>query len=253
MNEDSLNSRLSRISTVWGMLRGPGGASRSTGGDERLALIQRYQGAAYRYLLGAVRDAEVADELFQEFALRVMQGAFCHADPQKGRFRDYLKTTLFHLVVDHQRRQRNRPCSLDLGVVQPAAEEEETPETDRKFRESWREEILARAWDALAEAERQGGPPHYRLLRFRAEHPEASSAEMATWINEALQPPRPFTEAGIRKALQRAREQFAVALIDDVAHSLGEPTPEQLEQELIELELLPYCRSALVRRYYPGT
>ena len=89
-------------------------------------------------------------------------------------------------------------------------------------------------------------PEH--IAAFRAEHPDASSADMAQRLSEQLRPAHPFTEAGVRKTLQRARARFADLLLDDVGHSLGDHTPDQLEEELIELDLLPYCRSAISRR-----
>ena len=251
MNADDLNSRLSRISTIWTLLSDAQKSLRTRADDARLALIQRYQGAAYRYLLGALRNPDAADELFQEFALRVMQGAFAHADPERGRFRSYLKTMLYHLIVDYQRRQQRLPRSLQSTVADPAGPGPETPESDRQFLASWRDEILARAWASLAEAERNGGQPFHSVLKFRAEHPDASSADMAERLTGQL-PAHPFTEAGVRKALQRARAQFADLLLDDVAHSLGEHSPDQLEEELIALDLLPYCRSALKRRREQG-
>lgn len=248
MDQSELNSRLSRISTVWTLLSDAQKPLRTRAEDARLALIQRYQGAAYRYLLGAVRNPDAADDLFQEFALRVLQGAFAHADPHRGRFRSYLKTMLYHLVADYQRRQRRLPRSLQSTVPDPAQPDAEATESDRQFLHSWRDEILARAWTALAEAERAGGQPYHSVLKFRAEHPDASSAEMAAALSGQLRPGQPFTEAGLRKTLQRARAQFADVLLDDVTHSLGEHAPGQLEEELIELDLLPYCRSALGRR-----
>jgi RNA polymerase sigma-70 factor (ECF subfamily) len=251
VNADDLNSRLSRISTIWTLLSDAQKSLRTRADDARLALIQRYQGAAYRYLLGALRNPDAADELFQEFALRVMQGAFAHADPERGRFRSYLKTMLYHLIVDYQRRQQRLPRSLQSTVADPAGPGPETPESDRQFLASWRDEILARAWASLAEAERNGGQPFHSVLKFRAEHPDASSADMAERLTGQL-PAHPFTEAGVRKALQRARAQFADLLLDDVAHSLGEHSPDQLEEELIALDLLPYCRSALKRRRGQG-
>jgi RNA polymerase sigma factor (sigma-70 family) len=247
MDHESLNSRLSRISTIWTMV---GDARRPAEGgtpDARMALIQRYQGAAYRYLLGALRDADAADEVFQEFALRVMQGAFRRADPGRGRFRDYLKTTLVHLVIDHKNRQRNRPLHLEPVLAEPVAPAEEGSASDEQFLQSWREDLLARAWSALEKAEREGGQPYFSVLRFRADHPDCSSSEMASRLTERIRPECPFTETGVRKTLQRARAQFADTLLDEVARSLDSPTREGLEQELIDLDLLPYCRSALER------
>ena len=48
--------------------------------------------------------------------------------------------------------------------------------------------------------------------------------------------------------VQRARREFALRLIAEVRASLEEPTPQALEQELADLELLEYCRPYLKRR-----
>jgi RNA polymerase sigma factor (sigma-70 family) len=248
VDENTLNSRLSRISTIWTLL---GKAHHESGfdvADAQSALIQRYQGAVYRYLLGALRDPDAADELFQDFALRVVQGAFRRANPQRGRFRDYLKTTLIHLVTDYQNKRRNRPASLDKNYNEPAVPPADPAAADEQFLQSWKEDLLARAWESLEKAERTGGQPYYSVLRFRAEYSDATSVEMAARLTEQLQPEQPFTDTGIRKTLQRAKMQFADLLLDEIAQSLENPTAEELEQELIDLELMPHCRAALKRR-----
>jgi hypothetical protein len=71
---------------------------------------------------------------------------------------------------------------------------------------------------------------------------------MAQGITAQLSPERPFTDAGIRKTLQRARQRFAELLFEEVASSLESRELDDVEEELIDLELLPYCRSALPRR-----
>lgn len=48
--------------------------------------------------------------------------------------------------------------------------------------------------------------------------------------------------------IHRAREMFAERLLDLVLDSLDGGSLEETEQELIELDLLEYCRSALCRR-----
>jgi RNA polymerase sigma factor (sigma-70 family) len=248
MDEEILQSRLSRISTIWDIF----GRSRESASDaakDRWAmLLQRYQGAIYRYLLGAVRDADAADELFQEFALRCLQGAFRGADPQRGRFRDYLKTTIYHLIVDYQKKRQRSPLPLNLEVAEPEAPQAGITESEYQFIKSWREDLLARAWAELAKAEQSGGQPYYSVLKFKAENPDADSDQMADSLTKLLSPEKPFTGSGIRKTLQRARAKFAETLIDDVVESLENHSAEELEQELNELRLLPYCRSALERR-----
>jgi RNA polymerase sigma-70 factor (ECF subfamily) len=248
MDEESLQSRISKISTTWTLLAKAHQPPGEGVAAAQLALVQRYQGAVYRYLLGATRDPDAADELFQEFALRLIQGAFRRADPTRGRFRDYLRTALYRLVADYHKQQRKRPPSLDETAPQPTAPAPSPTENDEQFLQSWREELLARAWTALADAARQDRQPYYEVLKFRAENMRATSAEMAERLTEKLRPERPYTPTGIRKTLQRARERFANLLIEEVAHSLDQPTDAGLEQELIDLGLRRYCRPVLARR-----
>jgi hypothetical protein len=108
--------------------------------------------------------------------------------------------------------------------------------------------MLARVWELLDEAQHQGGQPYYSVLRFRAQQPDASSTEMAAYLSGELRAEHPLTDAAARKLLQRARMRFADLLIDEVAATLQNPSLEDLEQELIHLDLLHYCRSALQRR-----
>jgi hypothetical protein len=52
----------------------------------------------------------------------------------------------------------------------------------------------------------------------------------------------------VRKAIQRAHEKFADLLVKEVEESLDAPTAAELTEELRNLDLLKYCRSALERR-----
>src|SRR5262249_55382094 len=119
-------------------------------------------------------------------------------------------------------------------------------EADRQFLAAWRAELLARAWDALAEHERRTGQPLHTVLKLRSDRPEMRSPEMAERLTEGLG--RPVNATWVRKRLLRARETFTDALLEAVAQSLSEPTREHLEQELIDLGLLGHCREALDRR-----
>ena len=92
MNSAELSQRLSRINTLWTMVFQAHGADRDAVQQAQCVLLERYRGAIYRYLVGALRDADAAEELAQEFALRFVRGDFRRANPEKGRFRSYLKT-----------------------------------------------------------------------------------------------------------------------------------------------------------------
>src|SRR4051812_4120303 len=141
--------RLSQIATRWSVLLQNHDEPVAGGDDARKRLLLDYYGAVYRYLLGAVRDPDTAAELAQEFALRFLRGAFRHAEPGRGRFRDYVKAVLINLVNDFRsaRLATSQPLPADPVAAGPAGDD---PEPD--FVANWRAELLARTWQAFASA-----------------------------------------------------------------------------------------------------
>jgi len=241
------NDHLSEIQTLWSVVQrahvGEADAIRTA----QEQLLGTYGGAIRRYLLGAFRSEDAADEVFQEFSLRFLRGDFRGVTPDRGRFRSFLKTCLYHLIVDHQRRQKraaNRAAG-DAGELAVAAIESNDSAADQAFLQSWREELLARAWRRLEEDERETGKPYHSVLQAKAKHPELSSTDLASVVSDALQ--REITSANVRVLLHRARELFAECLLRAVTDSLSDSRREQVEEELIELQLLEYCRAALQR------
>src|SRR5438132_3830592 len=243
--QEGCKQRLSRISTLWSLVYQANHGTADTANGARQQLLERYGGAVRRYLRTLLHDPDAADELFQEFALHLVRGKLRGANPKYGRFRNFVKGTLFHLIADYRKQQRKWPRPLPAKRAALAVRPEEL-ECDRRFVESWCDELLARSWAALAEVEAATGRPFHAVLRFRAEHPEMRSPQMAEQLAARLG--RPFTAAGVRQILHRAREKFADLLLQEVTDSLENPTAEQLEQELVELGLLDYCRPALERR-----
>ena len=244
MNPSNPNLHISRIETLWTVV---GQAHRDEGdvAAAQRALLERYGGAARRYLLAATRDSDAADDLFQEFAVRFLHGRLRGAAPERGRFRDFLKGVLSHMVADHCKKANKRPLPLSPDHPEPAAPHSPS-EQDEAFLASWRDELLSRSWSALQAAEKESGQPYFTVLRFRADHPDDSSQEMAGKLSEVLG--KAVTAAGVRQILHRARERFADFLLDEIAQALHEPTDEAVEMELIELGLLDYCGPALQRR-----
>lgn len=235
--------RLSAISTRWSLIF----QAHEEGSNKPVAqmeLVQRYHGAIYFYLLGVLRDPNVVEELCQEFAYRVVRGDFEKANPWRGRFRDYLKTSLFHLVADYRRKQRGQPRSLppDSQILLGA----EASDPDEPFLERWREELLNRTWDALAEVDKKTGQCHHTVLRLRAEQPDLTSEQMAAELSRRLQ--KDLNAAAARQALRRARQRFAELLVEEVAQSLQTTDRAAVDQELIDLQLYSYCKPA-----WPGS
>jgi len=246
--DDQPDEHLSEISTVWTMVfQAHRTQAAQAASAARELLLERYCGAVYRYLVAAVRDPHVAGELSQEFALGFVQGKFKNADPEKGRFRDYVKTALFNLIRKHHKKQSRQPVGLDMATAEPAAPPE-TAEADETFLNGWRDELLARVWEALARIEAQTGQMYFTLLDYRAKH-KTSSAEMAEKLSRRLG--KALTAVGVRQTLHRGRDKFADLLIHEVARSLESDQAEPVEQELIELGLMSYCKDAFARRFRP--
>jgi RNA polymerase sigma-70 factor (ECF subfamily) len=244
MQQQNAHPRLSLIQTQWSLVylahHGPAEEKQSA----RQQLLDRYGDAVRRYLRKLLPDADADADLFQEFAFRLLNGDLRGADPAHGRFRNFVKGTLFHLIADYRKQQRRWPAPLPPDSALPANLDD--ADWDRSFVESWCDNLLARAWSALARMERGTNQPYYAVLRFRAEHPEMRSPQLAQELSARLG--RPFSAVAVRQVLHRAREKFATLLLEEVAHSLESPQDERLEEELVELGLLDYCRPALEKR-----
>jgi RNA polymerase sigma factor (sigma-70 family) len=232
MAADHSTDRLTNIPTRWEDVRLAQTGTAQEAQDARDALFRRYGGAVRRYLLATVRNSDIAEDLTQEFALTLLEGKIQRANPRYGRFRDYIKGMLFHLVSRHRRRQKRQLAQrADLEQTEPFSNE-----SDQLFDQSWRDELLARTWAVLAEAHSS----YFTVLHFRAAHPDMPVEEMIAELSPQLG--KALSAENIRQLLHRARKVFADLLLREVAQSLTHATPEAVEQELNDLQLGVYFR-----------
>jgi RNA polymerase sigma factor (sigma-70 family) len=239
MENVEFDPHLSDMSTQWAMVIQ---AHSGVPDDAQRAITQlmlRYSGAVHRYLLKVLKDPDAADELNQEFAVRFLRGDFRHSDPTRGRFRDYVKRAVQNLIKDHYRRKRTT-LSLDANTPEPAATDGGMADFDQEFIESWRKDLLERAWKALEELQTSTGQPYHTVLRSKVDNPDLPSHQLAGKLSEALK--RPISAGALRQALGRSRRKFVGYLLTEVRASLDQPAQEDLEEELIDLNLMHYCR-----------
>jgi RNA polymerase sigma-70 factor (ECF subfamily) len=243
-------TELNHIATLWTQVHNAKGGPSEAVAEAQRQLLERYNKAIHRYLLGGLHDPDAAQELAQEFAVRFLRGDFFRADPQRGRFRDFLRGALSHMITDYFRLRQRLPRPLPGSGSEPAEPSSEAPDPDLRFRDSWREELLCRAWKALANLEAKTGQPFHTVLHYRAERPKLHSAPMAEQLGGVLG--KPVTAAWVRQTLHRARAKFAQFLVAEVLGTLQSPTADDLHEELAELGLLDYCRPALDHIDLPG-
>lgn len=133
-------------------------------GDVRAfeVLLARHRGAVYSFLLRSVRDPAVAEDLFQETFLRVVQ----RSDQFTGqsRFTTWLYTIARNLTVDHARRMRHRRhASLDAPTHGEAGDSRLLGDgiagpdrgADRAAIQNQASETLRVALDALPDEQRE--------------------------------------------------------------------------------------------------
>ena len=238
------DSRLSRIETLWSVVKQASDQNQTDAQSAQQQLLNQYGGAVRRYLLASLKDGEAADEVYQEFALRFVRGDFRNADPEKGRFRGFVKTVIFRLIVDYHRRCKRERYDELSDAHDPLTSPED--EREKEFTASWRSELLGQAWKLLQDRESSTGKPYYTVLRFRADHPEMRSPDIAKELSIRLG--REINAGNARVLVHRSRDMFADVLLETVQHSLVNNTDDELEQELVSLDLLNYCKPAIERR-----
>ena len=203
----------------------------------RCELMVRYAGAVHHYLLRVARDPEDAADLAQEFSLRFLR-CDSMADPKVGRFRNYVKSAALNLLVDCRRRRKNQPRPLPGDGEWLRDPSTVRPDHDGEFLDCWRDEILRRAGT---------GSPAIRNGRGSLSSPCSASAPNIRPCAPRRSPSltgvlsKAVSAGWVRQNLLRARERFVVFVRAEVSHSLGNPTGEELDEEMNDLGLLAYC------------
>jgi len=235
--------RLSQIETLWSVVRQAHSDESEETSAARARLIEQYSDAIQRYLMACLRDREAADEVFQEFALRFVRGDFANVSADKGRFRSYIKTVIYHLVADFGRRRKKYSAAALEHESMLAGTADSSLQLDAQFQTSWRDSLLGKGWAELRQNEEQSGKAWHTVLKARSENPQMRSPELAELVSNLLQ--KEISSGNVRVLVHRARERFAEILIELVRDSLASTDAETLEHELIDLNLWQYCKPLL--------
>ena len=198
-------------------------------------LVGRYHDALTRYIHLKVRDKHLADEVLQEFWTKLLTGKLSGADKTKGRFRDYLRTVLHRLIIDHFRTRKLQPLPPGdlLDVSQP----------DEDFDRVWREAVLRRVWSRLETYQATTPKNRYAtVLQLRRDFPKASIDEITEKLGGIIG--TPVTPEAFRKNLQRARAKFIELLVLELKETIHPTDEADVEAEIYDLGL-----GHLYRRY----
>jgi RNA polymerase sigma factor (sigma-70 family) len=217
--------RLTEIQTNWTTII----SAHMAGPKSHLAmerLVDRYHDAVTRYIHLKVRDKHLADEVLQEFWTKLLTGKLAGADKNKGRFRDYLRTVLHRLIIDHFRSRKLQPL--------PPGDVLDSSRPDADFDRVWREAVLHRVWSRLETYQALTPKNRYAtVLQLRRDHPKASIDQIALKLGEITH--SPVTPEAFRKNLQRARAKFVELLVQELRDTIHPGSDEDIEEEIRDL------------------
>jgi len=198
-------------------------------------LCQDYWRPVYAYIRWRGHDAEAARDLTQGFFAALLERrALETARRERGRFRDFLLTSVKNFLAHERERDQAQkrgggrtPVRIDpdpessfAGFPTPATHE--TPETI--FERRWAITLLDQAMlDLAADMQRAGTVEKYETLQpYLVSDTEPPYADLARRLR--------LTESAVRVALHRLRQRFGGALRDRVAQTLEDPS--RVEDEL---------------------
>lgn len=219
---------LKLISTHWTIISNPS------------QFITLYGAAVRAYLRALLPTFDDADEVEQEFLLQVVTKGFPIANSEQGLFRYYLIAVIRNAAYAYLRKQAKRPIltgDLSNLSTEPSANEE--------WQRSWRDCVLKSTWSALRDHQKRNkNNLFHSVLKASVEHPNEDSVALAARVSQATK--QALSAESFRKQLSRARQHFAKLLIEEVASTIGNCTPEILADELRALDLMKY-----VKRFVP--
>lgn len=82
------------------------------------ALIKRHKKNVYTYILISVKNTEIADDLFQETFIKVINSLRNGKYIDKGKFLSWVIRIAHNLTIDYFRKEKNlNTCSNDAGEI----------------------------------------------------------------------------------------------------------------------------------------
>src|SRR6202171_4995509 len=219
--------------TRWTLVVAPAEPQRKEARSALVSLCEGYWYPLYAYVRRRGYPADQAQDLTQEFFIRVLEGRYLdRADPEKGRFRSFILTSLKFFVSDEEDRRRAHkrgggvvlPLEFSSGEdrYQREPAHDETPE--RIFERRWALSVLDRVVERLRnEFVHHGRPEHFeRLKGFLLGQSAAPYAARAREINTS--------EGALKVAIHRFRKRYRDLFRQEIADTVADPA--EVESEL---------------------
>ena len=221
------SQRLDEISTEWTIIKDPA------------QFVLRYGPAVQLYLVVLLKNRHDAEDVAQEFFIRITRHGFMHAHAATGPISRLPQSGGAH-ALNFLRGKR----SADTRIEAAAPSRELQMAADQAWLAQWRRIILDRASAALERHERASpGNLFSTVLSMIVDHPGDDAKKLAERTSARIG--KPMRADAFRKQVSRARRMLARLIVREVEQTLDQPTPEHVKDELIELTLWDYVRDYL--------
>jgi RNA polymerase sigma factor (sigma-70 family) len=222
--------------TRWTLVIAAGDPRRKEARSALVSLCANYWYPLYAFLRRRGHPADQAQDLTQEFFVRVLEGRYLdRADPERGRFRSFLLSSLKFFVADEEDRNRAHKrggralVSLEFSSGEERYQREpahdETPE--RIFERGWALSVLEGVVERLrSEFVQHGRPEHFERLKvFLLGQSDAPYASLAREMNTS--------EGALKVAIHRLRKRYRELFRQEIADTVVDPV--DVESELRHL------------------
>jgi RNA polymerase sigma-70 factor (ECF subfamily) len=233
-------SQASFPTTHWSLVERAGGVSSPDAREALELLCRAYWFPIYAFIRRRGADPEAARDLTQTYFTRLLEKDLLGAaDPQKGRFRAFLKTDCSYFLADQRDREwaqkrGGRHTIVPIEVLDAEDRyrremaDELTPE--RLFDRAWTLTLLDRVLEQLAVEYADSGR---RVLAERLLVVLAPGSRLTSYASLAAE--LGMTEGAVQVAVHRLRRRYRAILREQIAATLDDPTDADVENEIRSL------------------
>jgi len=227
------------LATRWSVVLAAGGDQASSRTRQALEqLIRAYWFPLYAYLRRQGRPAGQAEDLVQEFLMRLLERKdLARVDRAKGRFRSFLLACLKHFLANEHDKAQALKRGGGLRVIALDALDAEARYALEPADKMTPERLFDRRW-ALAVLDQV-------LNRLREEYVSAGKEPFYEAIKDCLAPDRDrlsysqiaprlgMTQGALKVAVHRMRRRYRELLRDEIAQTVD--SPGQIDDEIAYL------------------
>jgi RNA polymerase sigma-70 factor (ECF subfamily) len=226
--------------TRWTLVVAAADPQRKDAHSALVSLCEGYWYPLYVYVRRRGYPADQAQDLTQEFFIRVLEGRYLdRADPEKGRFRAFLLSSMKFFLADEADRSRAQKRgggavrSLEFSSGEDRYQREpahdETPE--RIFERRWALSVLDRVVEKLrSEFVHHGRPEHFERLKvFLLGQSGAPYAALAREMNTS--------EGALKVAIHRFRKRYRELFRQEIADTVADPAEVESELRFLAVAL----------------